>query len=114
MESKDPQYPVGSLIVSHEGWCDKGKINPATMPGNPLGGPAVRPATDLKGLPLSHLIGCCGMPGNTAYFGFLELCQPKQGETVVVSGAAGAVGSLVGQIAKGGARLESNGVKSLP
>jgi len=40
------------------------------------------------------------MPGNTAYFGFLEICKPKFGETVVVSGAAGAVGSLVGQIAK--------------
>lgn len=40
------------------------------------------------------------MPGNTAYFGFLELCQPKAGETVVVTGAAGAVGSIVGQIAK--------------
>lgn len=37
---------------------------------------------------------------NTAYFGFLEICKPKPGETVVVSGAAGAVGSLVGQIAK--------------
>ena len=40
------------------------------------------------------------MPGNTAYFGFLELCKPQSGETVVVNGAAGAVGSLVGQIAK--------------
>lgn len=40
------------------------------------------------------------MPGNTAYFGFLELCEPKAGETVVVTGAAGAVGSLVGQLAK--------------
>ena len=40
------------------------------------------------------------MPGCTAYFGFLEICQPKSGETVVVNGAAGAVGSLVGQIAK--------------
>lgn len=40
------------------------------------------------------------MPGNTAYFGFLDICQPKEGETVAVSGAAGAVGSLVGQIAK--------------
>ena len=40
------------------------------------------------------------MPGNTAYFGFLEICNPKAGETVVVNGAAGAVGSLVGQIAK--------------
>lgn len=40
------------------------------------------------------------MPGNTAYFGFLELCEPKPGETLVVSTAAGAVGSLVGQIGK--------------
>lgn len=40
------------------------------------------------------------MPGNTAYFGFLDICQPKKGEIVVISGAAGAVGSLVGQIAK--------------
>merc|ERR1712154_147238 len=48
----------------------------------------------------SLLLGSCGMPGNTAYFGLLELCHPQPGETVVVSGAAGAVGSLVGQIAK--------------
>lgn len=40
------------------------------------------------------------MPGNTAYFGFLNICKPKEGETVAVSGAAGAVGTLVGQIAK--------------
>lgn len=40
------------------------------------------------------------MPGNTAYFGLLEICKPKEGETMVVSGAAGAVGSLVGQIGK--------------
>lgn len=41
-----------------------------------------------------------GITGNTAYFGFLEICQPKAGETVVITGAAGAVGILVGQIAK--------------
>ena len=58
------------------------------------------PAPDLGKLSKSLLLGSCGMPGNTAYFGLLELCEPKQGETVVVSGAAGAVGSLVGQIAK--------------
>lgn len=50
--------------------------------------------------PVSFSLGVLGMPGMTAYFGFLELCQPKPGETVVVSGAAGAVGSVVGQIAK--------------
>ena len=55
---------------------------------------------DFEGLPISLGDGCLGMPGNTAYFGFLEICQPKAGETVVVTGAAGAVGSLVGQIAK--------------
>ena len=54
----------------------------------------------IKGISPSKLVGALGMPGNTAYFGFLELCQPKSGETVVVNGAAGAVGSLVGQIAK--------------
>ena len=59
------------------------------------------PAADLgPALSKSLLLGACGMPGNTAYFGFLELCDPQPGETVVVSGAAGAVGSLVGQIAK--------------
>ena len=45
-------------------------------------------------------MGACGRPGNSAYFGFLELCQPKKGDFVVVNGAAGAVGSLVGQIAR--------------
>ena len=57
-------------------------------------------APKLPGISQSVLLGACGMPGNTAYFGLLELCQPKPGETVVVNGSAGAVGSLVGQIAK--------------
>lgn len=50
--------------------------------------------------PLPMYIGTLGMPGMTAYFGLLDIGQPKAGETVLVSGAAGAVGSLVGQIAK--------------
>ncbi|WP_162054784.1 NADP-dependent oxidoreductase [Pontibacter pamirensis] len=50
--------------------------------------------------PLSYHLGILGMPGLTAYFGLLHIGQPKKGETVVVSGAAGAVGTLVGQIAK--------------
>jgi prostaglandin reductase 1 len=55
---------------------------------------------DLGELPSSLALGALGMPGNSAYYGFLDLCKPKEGETVVVSAAAGAVGSLVGQIAK--------------
>jgi len=50
--------------------------------------------------PVSTALGVLGMPGLTAYFGFLEIGRPRSGETVVVSGAAGAVGSLAGQIAK--------------
>lgn len=50
--------------------------------------------------PLPKFLGVLGMPGLTAYFGLLEVGQPKEGETVLVSGAAGAVGSIVGQIAK--------------
>ena len=59
-----------------------------------------RPAPSIGTLSPSLLLGALGMPGATAYFGLLEICQPKAGETVVVNGAAGAVGSLVGQIAK--------------
>ncbi len=50
--------------------------------------------------PLERYLSVLGMPGMTAYFGLLDVGQPKEGETVVVSGAAGAVGSIVGQIAK--------------
>merc|ERR1711892_683683 len=80
----------------------RGIVNPDKMgmasPGNTLGG--VMKAADMGTLSKSLLLGACGMPGNTAYFGLLEICEPKAGQTVVVSGAAGAVGSLVGQIAK--------------
>src|SRR6202007_3046379 len=51
-------------------------------------------------VPLSTALYVLGMTGLTAYFGLLEICRPQSGETVLISGAAGAVGSLVGQIAK--------------
>lgn len=52
------------------------------------------------GIPESYYLGILGMPGLTAYFGTIDICKPQAGETFVVSGAAGAVGSVVGQIAK--------------
>merc|ERR1719433_2677154 len=101
-ETRNPKFTVGQTIIILAGWVERGVVNPEKMgkdsPGNTLGG--IMPAPELPGVSLSLLLGACGMPGNTAYFGLLELCQPKAGETVVVNGAAGAVGSLVGQIAK--------------
>lgn len=55
---------------------------------------------DPASAPISTALGVLGMPGLTAYFGLLDICAPRRGETVVVSGAAGAVGMLAGQIAK--------------
>jgi len=89
IESRDPRLQPGDFVVGYWGWQDH----------------AVAAAGGLQKLdpqlaPVSTALGVLGMPGVTAYFGFLEICHPKAGETVVVSGAAGAVGSLVGQIAK--------------
>ena len=66
----------------------------AMLPGDQLS------AVDPKQISLSAHLGLLGMPGMTAYFGLLDVGQPKSGQTVVVSAAAGAVGSVVGQIAK--------------
>ncbi|CAG9578960.1 unnamed protein product [Danaus chrysippus] len=97
-DSKNPKFPVGTRIVTHKGWCDYSIIN--LNDGMKTSMDIAYKLPDLKGLSISHAIGAVGMPGATAYFGFLEICKPKAGETVVVTGAAGAVGSLVGQIAK--------------
>merc|ERR1711936_1247128 len=94
-ESKHSSYPKGSTIIIYAGWVERGIANPDEM-----GSGRILKAADMGSLSKSLLLGACGMPGNTAYFGLLEICKPKAGETVVVSGAAGAVGSLVGQIAK--------------
>ncbi|XP_053621819.1 prostaglandin reductase 1-like [Plodia interpunctella] len=96
-DSKNPRFPVGSKVVSHKGWRDYTVIDPNAAP-TPID--KVYKLPDLKGLSESLSVGAVGMPGATAYFGLLELCKPKPGETVVVTGAAGAVGSIVGQIAK--------------
>lgn len=96
-DSKDPRFPVGVKVVAHKGWCDYCVIN-SSATTNFMN--KVYKLPNLKGLSQSLGIGAVGMPGASAYFGFLEICKPKAGETVVVSGAAGAVGSLVGQIAK--------------
>ncbi|CAH3906447.1 unnamed protein product [Pieris brassicae] len=95
LESKNPKFPVATKVVSHKGWCDYGIIDKFDDPFE-----RVYELPDLRGLPEELAVGTLGMTGVTAYCGFLEICVPKPGETVVVTGAAGAVGSIVGQIAK--------------
>ncbi|KAJ8925535.1 hypothetical protein NQ315_009374 [Exocentrus adspersus] len=95
IESKHPKFPVGQLVTCHFGWRTH-----TISDGSPIRGVPPMLVPDLGDLPSSLALGIFGRPGNSAYFGFLELCNPKVGETVVVSGAAGAVGSHVGQIGK--------------
>jgi len=78
----------GDLVFADAGWQEY-----ATLPGK-----ALKKLPDLK--PETHLLSVYGIAGLTAYFGLLECGQPKAGDTVVVSAAAGSVGTIVGQIAK--------------
>jgi NADPH-dependent curcumin reductase CurA len=89
VESKSPDLSVGDYVSGYWGWQEHAAVDARTLR-----------KLDPKAAPVSASLGVLGMPGMTAYFGFLDICNPKPGETVVVSGAAGAVGSLVGQIAK--------------
>ncbi len=89
IESRDPSLQAGDFVAGYWGWQDHAVASAVWMQ-----------KLDPQIAPVSTALGVLGMPGMTAYFGFLEICHPKAGETVVVSGAAGAVGSLVGQIAK--------------
>jgi NADPH-dependent curcumin reductase CurA len=89
VSSRHPGFTTGDIVLGYGGWQEyavsngKGlrKLDPATAP-------------------VSTALGVLGMPGMTAYMGLLEIGQPRPGETVVVAAASGAVGSVVGQIAK--------------
>ncbi|WP_338413954.1 NADP-dependent oxidoreductase [uncultured Sphaerotilus sp.] len=88
--SRSPGCAVGDVVTGMFGWQDHAVVD---------GSMVQRRITDLE-LPISTALGVLGLNGLTAYFALLDLGQPKAGETVVVSTAAGAVGSCVGQIAK--------------
>ena len=92
VESKHPEFAVGELVSTTGGWQDFVVVAPAT---SMMGLNKLPPGVGLT-QPLSVL----GITGMTAYFGMLDLGMPKAGETVLVSGAAGATGSVAGQIAR--------------
>lgn len=89
IQSNNAAFNEGDIVEGMFGWQEYAVSN----------GQGVR-KIDPSLAPISTALGILGMPGLTAYFGLLEIGKPQPGETVVVSGAAGAVGSIVGQIAK--------------
>ena len=88
-ESKSGHFNNGDIVLGNLPWREE----IITSEGN------IR-TVNADIAPLSYYLGILGMTGLTAYFGLIDICKPKPGETVVVSGAAGAVGVVVGQIAK--------------
>jgi NADPH-dependent curcumin reductase CurA len=89
-ESRHPDVRAGDYVTGMFGWQDY-----AVVDAN-----EIQRKVDATGLPISTALGVLGLNGLTAYFALLDVGQPKSGETVVVSTAAGSVGSCVGQIAK--------------
>lgn len=94
VESRNAKFAVGDKVVGHFGWQEYGLSD---------GSGLVK--VDASRVPLAAYLGAVGMPGVTAWYGLNRIIEPKAGETVVVSAASGAVGGVVGQLAKiGGCR----------
>ena len=89
VESRNDKFKVGEQVVGMLGWAEMGVSD----------GLLLR-KVDTSAIPLSAYLGSVGMPGMTAWYGLTQIMKPKAGETVVVSAASGAVGSVVGQLAK--------------
>ncbi|MGV9774853.1 NADP-dependent oxidoreductase [Streptosporangium sp. NPDC003464] len=97
VESRAPGLAAGDLVLHGYGWREYALVR----------ADQARKIEEIPGIPLSAYLGVLGMPGLTAYVGLLDIAAFKEGDAVFVSGAAGAVGSLVGQIArlKGASRV---------
>jgi NADPH-dependent curcumin reductase CurA len=90
IESAAPTVSVGDVVVHQDGWRDIAQADAS----------AFRVVQELPGVPLSAYLGILGMTALTAYVGLTEIAHMKEGDTVFISGAAGAVGSAAGQIAR--------------
>ena len=92
VESKHANYKPGDKVVGMGGWQQYALVDGST--------PGMLRKVDTTRVPLSAYLGAVGMPGVTAWYGLMKICEPKPGQTIVVSAASGAVGSAVGQLAK--------------
>ncbi len=91
-ESRHPKFGVGDKVVGMGGWQEYSVVD-----GNQIG--ALR-KVDTTHVPLSAYLGAVGMPGVTAWYGLVKICEPKAGQTMVVSAATGAVGSAFAALSK--------------
>ncbi len=89
VESRDPRFRAGAIVSGRLGWQLYAVASASALR-----------EVDTHGAPISTALGVVGMPGVTAWYGLLRIGEPAPGDTVVVAAASGAVGSLVGQIAK--------------
>jgi len=89
IESRNPKFAVGSPVVAYTGWQEYGVSDGVGVS-----------KVDTRSVPLSAYLGAVGMPGVTAWYGLNRIIEPHEGQTVVVSAASGAVGSVVGQLAR--------------
>ncbi len=89
VQSRHPGFAAGDQVVGYLGWQEYGVSDGRQLM-----------KVDTAHVPLSAYLGAVGMPGVTAWYGLKRIIEPKAGETVVVSAASGAVGSVVGQLAK--------------
>lgn len=91
VESNVEGWPVGQIVQALAGWETYSVVSSRMLHGK---------VSAIEGIPLSSMLSVLGGTGLTAYFGLLDIGKPKKGETVLVSAAAGGVGSIVGQIGK--------------
>ncbi|MEY3720706.1 MAG: hypothetical protein RL618_1225 [Pseudomonadota bacterium] len=89
IESKHPKFKVGDKVVGMLGWSEIG-VSDGTL----------LKQVDTSRVPLSAYLGVVGMPGMTAWYGLNQIIEPKAGQTIAVTAASGAVGGVVGQLAK--------------
>ena len=92
VDSRNPRYAVGDQVVGFGGWQEYSVVD--------AGQPGALKKVDTTHVPLSCYLGAVGMPGVTAWYGLVRIIQPKAGETLVITAAAGAVGSAFGALAK--------------
>jgi NADPH-dependent curcumin reductase CurA len=98
IESRLPGFSPGDLVLGAIDWSERSVLSAAQIADRPVGGFALRQVDGTR--PVTQYLGVLGTTGITAYFGIVGTARPQRGETMVMSGAAGGVGTLAGQMAK--------------